>query len=333
MVSTWPKTKCPPNSLPAVSGCSRLTRAPFRKPAAPAPNVVLLTVSPERSAEKRAFSRATTVRQQPLTAMLLETARELASVGAWMVTRPPAPVSVSDSIVPKCSMMTVNMLESYRKRRGTGRHTDRAQRSCKRDAGPVSVKNEMRESLAIRIAKIALDAKIGTILVQAQALQRKIRSCGEMSERDAGVAREFWREEERNLVYKIARERDTVERGAGFKKDADDFASREFGDDSGEIDESAPRARAKDFNSGILQLARFGRLEFRMSEDDEIVISGFHDAAIRGNAEFGIEDDPLKTPAAFESAAIGEKRVVGDDRADAREQRIGRVAHAVNFGA
>ena len=34
------------------------------------------------------------VRQQPLTAMLLEMARVAARVGAWMVTRPPASITV-----------------------------------------------------------------------------------------------------------------------------------------------------------------------------------------------------------------------------------------------
>ena len=153
-----------------------------------------------------------------------------------------------------------------------------------------------------------------------------------MSERDARVARKFWREEQRHFIDEISGERGTIERRSGFEKGAHDFSAREFGDDSGQIDASAPCACANDFNSGILQLARFGRVEFRMSEDDEIVVGGFHDAAIRGNAEFGIENDSLKTPAAFESAAIGEKRVVGDDRADAGEQGVGRMAHAMNFG-
>ena len=40
----------------------------------------------------------------------------------------------------------------------------------------------------------------------------------------------------------------------------------------------------------------------------------------------------MQPAAAFEPAAIGQKRIVGDDRADAGKQRIGRVAHAVNFG-
>ena len=78
-----------------------------------------------------------------------------------------------------------------------------------------------------------------------------------MSERDARVTRKFWREEERNLIDEIAGERGTIERRAGFEKDAANFAAREFGEDRGEIDAAAPRARANDFNSGILQLARF----------------------------------------------------------------------------
>ena len=67
-------------------------------------------VSPERSAENRWPFISTTVRQQPLTAMLLEMARAGATPGAWIVTRPPSLCSVSDSIVPKCSMIPVNMI-------------------------------------------------------------------------------------------------------------------------------------------------------------------------------------------------------------------------------
>src|SRR6266704_4897168 len=82
MVSTWPSTKCPPNSLPALSGCSRLTPEPFFSSPPLAPNEVLQIVSPERSAENRPLWRSTMVRQQPFTAMLFETASDGATDGA-----------------------------------------------------------------------------------------------------------------------------------------------------------------------------------------------------------------------------------------------------------
>src|SRR5579862_6572237 len=120
VASTWPKTKWPPNSLfdpgfadadpgtqPAVRGCSRLTRAPGLRDG----KEVLERVSGERSAEKCSWSWWTMVRQQPFTAMLAETARLLAREGACTVSLPPAgPVSRRE-MVPRCSMMPVNMAQ------------------------------------------------------------------------------------------------------------------------------------------------------------------------------------------------------------------------------
>src|SRR6266571_1256195 len=107
MPSMCPCTKCPPNSLPAVSGRSRFTRAPGFS----SPNDVRSRVSPERSAAKRMLSLETTVRQQPFTAMLLETASDAATSGARIVKRPPSAGNSSDSILPICSMIPVNIVE------------------------------------------------------------------------------------------------------------------------------------------------------------------------------------------------------------------------------
>src|SRR5229473_1831209 len=112
MVSTWPRTKCPPNSFPAVSGCSRLTRAPFFSSPPFAPNEVLWIVSADKSAETRPLWRSTIVRQQPFTAMLFETASDGATEGAWIVTRPLSTVSSSDSMTPWCSIIPVNMVNA-----------------------------------------------------------------------------------------------------------------------------------------------------------------------------------------------------------------------------
>src|SRR2546428_11091082 len=55
--------------------------------------------------------REPTVRQQPFTAMLLDTASDAATSGARMVTRPPAADKSSDSILPVCSMIPVNIVK------------------------------------------------------------------------------------------------------------------------------------------------------------------------------------------------------------------------------
>src|SRR5260370_11684769 len=105
MPSPGPWTKCPPNSLPAVSGRSRLTMASGLS----SPNEVRRRVSPERSALKVSSLSAATVRQQPLTAMLLETARNGTTPAARTVRRPPSAPLSSDFTKPRCSMIPVNM--------------------------------------------------------------------------------------------------------------------------------------------------------------------------------------------------------------------------------
>ena len=186
---------------------------------------------------------------------------------------------------------------------------------------------------AVRVAEVAFDANIGAELAETEALQGKIGCGREMREWHAGVAGEFRCEEERGFVDEIAGKSGAVERGAGLEQDATYFAAREFGDDRGEIDTAAPGACADDFDAGVLQLSGFWGVEFRVREDDEVVVGGFHDAAGGGDAQLGIEHDAQETAAAFESAAIGEEGIVGDDGADAGEERVGRVADAMDCGA
>jgi len=94
IVSTWPSTKWPPNSFPAVSGCSKFTRFPVSLA-----ERSLRKVSPERSAEKYSWSTSTTVRQQPLTAMLFETSRRSPHLRVNFQT-PPSALAFSESRVP-----------------------------------------------------------------------------------------------------------------------------------------------------------------------------------------------------------------------------------------
>ena len=75
-------------------------------------------VSGEMSAEKWSWSWWTMVRQHPLTAMLAETASRLARVGAWTVSLPPdGPVSRRE-MLPRCSMMPVNMVTVHNSGQG-----------------------------------------------------------------------------------------------------------------------------------------------------------------------------------------------------------------------
>src|SRR6266478_996557 len=181
--STWPSTKWPPNSLPAESGCSRFTRAPFFSAPLLAPKEVLRIVSPERSAEKRSFSAETMVRQQPLTAMLLATARLEASVGAWMVTRPPSFCSGKDSTVPRCSMIPVNIeisriasrIENARSSRRTASIWSVAGRQARLPHSKGAARSVLH--LAVNVLEIGLDRYVLAELLNAQVRQWRLR-CG-----------------------------------------------------------------------------------------------------------------------------------------------------------
>ncbi len=75
------------NEVPAKlfsrgKGLLQIDATPNFQAREPAPKEVLRIVSPERSAEKRSLSSVTTVRQHPFTAMLFDTARDDATLGA-----------------------------------------------------------------------------------------------------------------------------------------------------------------------------------------------------------------------------------------------------------
>ncbi len=100
-----------------------------------------------------------------------------------------------------------------------------------------------------------------------------------MSERDAGVAREFRREEERDFIDEIAGERGAIQRRAGFEQDAE--ISRRASSVMTAARSMRPRqVLARTISTpAFCSFARFGRVELCVREDDEVVVGGFYDAA------------------------------------------------------
>ena len=90
---------------------------------------------------------------------------------------------------------------------------------------------------------------------------------------------------------------------------------------------------ADEFDAGVLEFAGFRRFEVRKSEDEEIVVSGLDDAGFGREAKAGIKNHAKKFAAAGKAAAVGEQGIIGKDSADAGEESVARVAHALNFGA
>src|SRR6478752_1170547 len=105
--STWPWTRWPPRRSSRRTGRSRLTGSPARR----APRLVREKVSSLTSASHQpsSASNATTVRQQPLTAVESPMPTPSSTVRAAMRSREPS----RDTTDPSSSTMPVNMSASF----------------------------------------------------------------------------------------------------------------------------------------------------------------------------------------------------------------------------
>src|SRR5260370_14695176 len=91
--------------------------------------------------------------------------------------------------------------------------------------------------------------------------------------------------------------------------------------------------RADDFDAGVLQFARLRRIQRQHGEYEQIVIRSFYDAGLGRETQFRIENSTEETFAARETAAVGKQRIIGENRADSCEQRVGSVTHAMDLCA
>ena len=54
---------------------------------------------------------------------------------------------------------------------------------------------------------------------------------------------------------------------------------------------------------------------------------------LSGRRSFAVQDYAAQLAASLQAAAIRQQRIVGENGADAGQQRVGSVAHAMHFGA
>src|SRR5712664_124256 len=132
-----------------------------------------------------------------------------------MVTRPPSLCSERDSIVPRCSMIPVNMDTENSISRA------KAQRTARNGCPTVS--------FAIDVLKIGFDRNVGAELLRARVAQRRELEFGSDGEGNAIVAGDFRRIEQRQFVHDAGAESSAIERRTGFEEDAENVASAQFG--------------------------------------------------------------------------------------------------------
>ena len=90
---------------------------------------------------------------------------------------------------------------------------------------------------------------------------------------------------------------------------------------------------AEDFDAGALEGACFRRVGRLRGEDDYVVLCGFHEFRAQRSAQARIHDGAEQRAAARYAGAVGEARIVGEDGADAGEERVGFVTQALDLFA
>ena len=133
--------------------------------------------------------------------------------------------------------------------------------------------------LTVHVAKIAFDTKVRAELLNAQLLQRNARNGRHVRERNASLAGEFWRiEQRRPCPPNLRRARLRSAKGPASNRTLRISRRPSSVRTARKIDHAAPRGSSHYFDSGILQLARFGRIECRRRENEKIVIRCLDDA-------------------------------------------------------
>src|SRR6266550_4652391 len=292
--STWPCMKCPPSSFIAVSGRSRLTRVPGFI----SPKLVRRSVSPERSAEKLSPEISTAVRQQPFTAMLPDFASPAASGPAF--TRMLAPMQSGRA--PESLRSNDSIVPTY-------------------STSPVNI---VQVSLDCEI-----DAKLRHRDVLKVASSLKAVRCGS----DALESGDLGRQEHSNLIHESGCESGGIQSRACFEQYAQYFTAAKFGDDCAQVGLLAASRHVNDFDSGTVQRARLQGILALASEHEHITVRRAHQLRPQWEAQGRIHYHSQQLAPPWQARAVGEQGIVTEHRANACEQRVGGVAHALHFGA
>src|SRR6266478_1548020 len=132
-----------------------------------------------------------------------------------MVTRPPSLFCDRESMVPRCSMIPVNI--------GTENSISTRKFDTRR---PMrwTARNGCPTSFAIHVLEISLDHHIRPELLDAQVWQRWLAESGHVRERHADLTGEFRGVEERKFMDNASGKSGTVQRGACFEQHAQNFS-------------------------------------------------------------------------------------------------------------
>src|SRR5579863_4821829 len=187
--------------------------------------------------------------------------------------------------------------------------------------------------IPVNIVQVSLQGEVGAKLRDENILDLRMREFWREGKWESIAAGNFGSVEKHQFVDNSGGERRTVYRGARFEQDAQYIAAAEFLEDETQVEETTKCARANNFHTKLPEIMGLWRFQRRRGEDQKIVVARRYDARFRREFQLRIENYAQQAAPALQSAAIGQKWIVGQDGADAGEQRVGSMAHAVNLGA
>src|SRR5580698_9507676 len=85
-----------------------------------------------------------------------------------------------------------------------------------------------------------------------------------------------------------------------------------------------------DSDTGLLQCESFRRIERLQGENCDIAVSGFDEVRFERQAQARIDNGAKQFSATRLAGAVGHTRIVGEDSADAGEERVGFVSQALD---
>src|SRR6266849_3199626 len=161
-----------------------------------------------------------------------------------MVTRPPSLFCDRASIMPRCSMIPVNICDiedSILLQKCESLTPDSQKWLSHSDSCTVKAVARLPHSkacldFAVHVLQISLDRHIRPELLHAQVWQRRLSGSGHVREWHPDLAGEFRGVEERKFMDQASRKSGAVQRGACFEQHAQNFSLAELGEHGVEID-------------------------------------------------------------------------------------------------
>src|SRR6266436_8210673 len=174
-----------------------------------------------------------------------------------------------------------------------------------------------------------IDAKLRHRNVLKVASSLKAVRCGS----DALESGDLRRQEHSNLIYESGCESGGIQRRACFQQYAQYVAVAKFRDNVAQVGLLATSRYMNDFDSGATQRPCFRGIFALASEHEHITVRRAHQLRPQWEAQGRIHYHSQQFAPPRQARAVGEQRIVAEHCADAGEQRVGGVTHALHFGA